>query len=44
LTPLVAVVEELLEPANWAARVDEKNLCPRCELHPEERTDKGVPP
>lgn len=28
---------------NWAARVDEKNLCPRCELHPEERTDKGIP-
>jgi len=25
-------------------RVDEENECPRCELHPEERTDKGVPP
>ena len=28
---------------NWAARIDEKNECPRCELHPGERTDKGVP-
>jgi len=28
---------------NWAARVDEKNLCPRCELHPEKRTDNSVP-
>ena len=28
---------------NWAARVDEKNECPRCGLHPEERTDKGIP-
>jgi len=27
---------------NWAARVDEKNECPRCALHPEERTDNGV--
>jgi hypothetical protein len=28
---------------NWAARVEEKNDCPRCALHPEERTDKGFP-
>jgi hypothetical protein len=28
---------------NRAARVDEKNLCPRCEGHPDEGTDKGVP-
>jgi hypothetical protein len=28
---------------NWAARVDEKNQCPRCEKHPEERTDKDYP-
>jgi hypothetical protein len=27
---------------NWAARVDEKNDCPRCALHPEERTDNAV--
>lgn len=28
---------------NWAARVDEKLECPRCLLHPEERTDRGYP-
>ena len=27
---------------NWAAKVDETNDCPRCALHPEERTDNGV--
>jgi uncharacterized paraquat-inducible protein A len=27
----------------WAARVDEKNECPRCALRSEERTDKGIP-
>ena len=27
---------------NWAARVDEKNECPRCALHSEERTAIGV--
>jgi hypothetical protein len=27
---------------NWAARVDETNECPRCALHPEERTDTGT--
>ena len=27
---------------NWAARVDETNECPRCALHPEERTDTGM--
>ena len=27
---------------NWAARVDDTNECPRCKLHPEERTDSGI--
>jgi len=28
---------------NWAARVDEQLECPGCLLHPEGRTDNGVP-
>jgi hypothetical protein len=28
---------------NWAARVEEQNFCPRCLLHPDERTERGIP-
>jgi hypothetical protein len=28
---------------NYAARVDDKLECPRCLLHPKERTDRGNP-
>jgi hypothetical protein len=31
-----------LSHENWAARIDEKNDCPRCALHPKERTDRGI--